>query len=50
MDTIIGSIAEAAWSIPEEIWEKALSCLDQRLMDVYLRRQAFEAGWFTGMG
>lgn len=32
---ITGSIAEAAYGVPEEIMEKALAILDERLLDVY---------------
>ncbi|MHC1745651.1 MAG: ADP-ribosylglycohydrolase family protein [Negativicutes bacterium] len=32
---ITGSIAEAAYNVPEEIKEKALSILDERLLNVY---------------
>ena len=37
---ITGSIAEAAYDVPEEIKEKALSILDDRLSNVY--RQFYE--------
>ena len=40
---ITGSIAEAAYGIPDEIREKALSYLDQPMMDVYLRWQDYLA-------
>lgn len=38
--TITGSIAEAAYGIPKEIKEKALSILDQGLLDVYRQAQS----------
>ena len=41
---ITGSIAEAAYGIPDEIREKALSYLDQPLRDAYLRWEAYLAG------
>jgi len=37
---ITGSIAEAAYCIPKEIKEKALSILDQGLLDVYRQAQS----------
>ena len=38
---ITGSIAEAAYGIPEWIKDKALSYLDEPMRDVYRRWQAF---------
>ena len=41
---ITGSIAEAAYGIPDEIRDKALSYLDQPLRDAYQRWEAYLAG------
>ena len=38
---IAGSIAEAAYGIPEDIREKAISYLDRPLKDVLLRWEAY---------
>ncbi len=41
---ITGSIAEAAYGIPDEIRDKALSYLDQPLRDMYQQWEAYMAG------
>jgi ADP-ribosylglycohydrolase len=43
---ITGSIAEAAYGIPNDIADKALSCLDAPLRDVYERWRAY-CKWYT---